>query len=85
MIIIAGLMISGTDNRILHFSGLVLGTAALYVLGTAWFCAEADSALAPALSTCVIPFIPGDLIKIIVTMLVGPVIHDRLEKAGLLK
>jgi len=49
------------------------------VLGTAWFCFEAKSTVSGALSICVFPFIPGDLIKMIIAMLIGPAIKKRLR------
>ena len=41
------------------------GTAVLYAVGTAWFMIQSGSMLGAALSACVIPFLPGDAIKII--------------------
>ncbi len=41
-----------------------LGTALLYVCGTAWFCAVTGTGAAGALSVCVLPFLPGDVLKI---------------------
>lgn len=84
MVIVSGLIIDRfPGRRWIHFLGLVLGTALLYAIGTAWFCYEAESALVPALGLCVFPFIPGDLIKIAAAMIFGPMIRSRLEKAKL--
>lgn len=44
--------------------GMAVGTAALYAVGTAWFMIQSGSALGAALAACVIPFLPGDAIKI---------------------
>ena len=43
---------------------MAAGTAALYLLGTAWFMIQSGNAPGTALSLCVIPFLPGDAIKI---------------------
>ena len=43
---------------------LALGTLAIYVLGTAWFVIQTGNGLVAALSLCVLPFLPGDAIKI---------------------
>ncbi len=67
-------------TRLIQAAGMLLGTAALYALGTAWFCIVTDSALAYALSLCVLPFIPGDLIKIIIVLLLGDTIKKRLRQ-----
>ena len=66
-------------NRIIQFAGIVLGTAVLYTLGTAWFCYVMDCDLAYALGLCVIPFIPGDIAKTIAAVAIGPVLRERLR------
>lgn len=82
MAIISGLVIEKYNNRIFQFVAMVLGTAVCYVLGTAWFCVIMDVGVAAALGMCVIPFIPGDIAKIILALMVGPVLRNRLRKAG---
>ena len=53
---------------------MVIGTALLYVIGTAWFMIQTGNALGAALSMCVLPFLPGDAAKIIAaTLLTVPV------------
>ena len=47
-----------------------------------WYCLQTGSALVPALGLCVFPFIPGDLVKMIAAMLLGPVIRERIRKAS---
>lgn len=64
--------------------GMALGTAALYAMGTAWFCFQAGQGLSAALAACVLPFLPGDCLKIAAAAAVGPVLRDRLTKAGLI-
>lgn len=84
MALVAGLFVERfPKNRAMQFVGMVLATAVLYVLGTAWFCFAMDSALVPALSACVIPFLPGDLVKVLVSLGVGPLLRSRLDQAGL--
>ena len=65
--------------------GLVLGDAACYVLGTAWFVFQMQCELSYALSVCVYPFIALDLAKIVVSCVVGALLRKRLEQAGVLK
>ena len=64
--------------------GLVLGTAVLYAFGTAWYCFQAGVELQKALAACVFPFIPFDLIKMAVALLVGIPVRRRLEQSRLL-
>lgn len=85
MVMISGLFIERFHSRIFHFAGMVLGTAACYALGTLWYCVSMDSGAVAALGLCVLPFVPGDLVKIGVAMLVGPMLRDRLTRAGLLQ
>lgn len=46
-------------------ASMVVGTALCYAVGTAWFMALTGVNLAGALVSCVIPFLPGDALKII--------------------
>ena len=53
---------------------LVLGTAILYAIGTAWFMVQTGNAPGTALGLCVLPFLPGDAVKMTaVTFLAVPV------------
>ena len=79
MAIVAGLIIDKTHSRFLHLFGMILGTLVLYTLGTAWFCVSMGSTVARALSLCVLPFIPGDIIKIVFAMILGMPLKKRLE------
>ncbi len=84
MVLISGLFVDRFPRkRLVQLAGMMLATAVLYALGTAWFCFAMDSALAPALTACVIPFLPGDLVKILISLAVGPMLRERLEQAGL--
>ena len=65
--------------------GLILGDAACYVLGTAWFVFQMKCELGYALAVCVYPFIVWDLAKIVVACLLGTLLRKRLEQAGVLK
>lgn len=43
----------------------VLGEAVMYAAGTAWFMYLTGSTLTVSLLSCVVPFIPGDIVKIV--------------------
>ena len=68
----------------LPFLGMALATAVLYAFGTAWYCVQAGVDLQKALAACVLPFIPFDLMKMILALLAGVPVRQRLEQAGLL-
>ena len=56
---------------------MILGTAALYFLGTVWFLFLTKRSLWESLTLCVFPFLIGDAAKIAVSAAVAP----RLGKA----
>ena len=84
--LIGGLFIEKSNgNPVVSGIGLVLGDAACYVLGTAWFVFQMQCELGYALSVCVYPFIALDLAKIVVSCIVGALLRKRLVQAGVLK
>lgn len=53
---------------------MTAGTVVLYIIGTAWFILQTKNPLGVALGMCVLPFLPGDAIKIAAaTAIAGPV------------
>ena len=84
MAVIAGVFIDKfTDKMYLCFLGMVLGTAVCYLLGTLWLAYQGGMNFQAALAAGVLPFIPGDLVKIVIAMLIGPQIRKQLIRAGL--
>ena len=82
--LICGLAVSAAPkNRVVQFIGMILGTAVLYTLGTAWYCFQSGNPRGGARGYRVTPFRPGDFIKMVVAAGVGPMIRTSLEKAGL--
>ena len=67
-------------NRLLLPVGMILGTAACYLFGTAWFMISTGSALGPALMSCVVPFLIGDAIKIAAATAICIPLKSRLDK-----
>lgn len=68
----------------LHFIGMIAGVAACYLFGTVWLAYLKHLSFAAALAAGVIPFIPGDIAKIIIVMIIGPQLYKALNKAHLL-
>ena len=56
---------------------LVLGTIACYALGTGWFMHATGRTLGESMGLCVLPFLPGDAAKILLSAFLAP----RLRKA----
>lgn len=72
----------GFSRRALLFS-MALGTAACYCAGLLWFMLVTGSALAGSLSACVLPFLPGDLLKIALACALCRRLQRPLRAAGL--
>lgn len=56
---------------------MVVGLTACYIVGTAWFMYITGNSLAASMTYCVIPFLPGDVVKIIL----ATVLTIRLRKS----
>lgn len=83
--LIGGLIMEKVNFHIVWSAiGLVIATAVLYVFGTVWFMILMKCDLGYAMGACVVPFIPLDLIKIVIATLLGKAIRMALSKAGLL-
>lgn len=72
---------TGVKRFLLMMLAAVLGTAVLYALGTAWFCHVMKRTVWEALALCVIPFLPGDLIKAAAAALLAPTVAKAVERA----
>lgn len=84
MAVIAGIFIDRTNGKLLpSLLGMVLGTVICYALGTIWLAYQANMDFKAALFAGVIPFIPGDLIKMVLAAVLGPKIKRQLRKAGI--
>lgn len=71
-------------HAVFSAAGMVAATAVAYGFGTAWFMIQAKAALGYSLMTCVVPFIPGDLVKIAVAGALGATVRKGLLRSGLL-
>ncbi|HZJ85873.1 MAG TPA: biotin transporter BioY [Erysipelotrichaceae bacterium] len=71
------------DKWYLCVLGMIIGTAICYAFGTMWLAYQANMTGKAALLAGVIPFIPGDLLKIFISAWIGPKIRSRLIKANL--
>ena len=74
MAFIAGCFYSPDSPR-RSILGMTLASAALYLLGLAWFMFSTGQNFVSALFVCVLPFIPGDVMKAVAVMMLA----GRLE------
>jgi len=74
---VVGIIVEKSEKNLkTYLLSMCLGIIACYILGTAWFMYVTNNNLISALTLCVLPFIPGDIIKIIF----GACIANRLKK-----
>lgn len=85
MAMIAGMIVDRYSSSMIRFWGILGATLIAYILETIWFCVVMDTVFVAALGICVFPFIPGDIVKIVIAVVIGPVLRDRLKKEGLYK
>ena len=69
---------SDKGRRVIVLIAMIAGTLILYALGTAWLAVSAHMGFIQALSAGVIPFIPGDLLKIAAAAIISPKIKSRI-------
>ena len=81
--IVGYILMSKSDKWWLHLLAMVAGEVVLYLIGTVWFCVQAGKTASAALAICVYPFIPLDIVKMVIVVLTGPMISSRLKKAHL--
>lgn len=64
--------------------GALLGMLVLYLVGTLWLALQLDLSLKAALFMGVIPYLPTDIIKIVLALFLGAQIRKHLTRAGLI-
>lgn len=67
---LTGLLISRVRTRWMPPVAMVVGLAACYAFGTAWFVILNQTPLGAALGMCVLPYLPGDALKIVAATLI---------------
>ena len=79
MIWIAGVFITRSKGKKwIDLTGMVIGTAAVYTVGTIWLSVQSGMDPRAALFAGVIPFLPGDAVKIILALFNGRKIRSLL-------
>ena len=59
---------------------MLLGTLFCYTIGTIWYILQSNISFFIALKLCVLPFIPFDIIKIIIASIIAYNIHPLIKK-----
>lgn len=76
---IDGLIARKDENLPRMMIQMLAGTFFCYLFGTIWFMFLTKMSLALSLSYCVIPFIPGDIIKMVLAALLGRRLAPQLR------
>ena len=85
MALICGYFIDRWGNRILlTFAGMLIGTCVCYLFGTVWLAFQSSYTFPEALAAGVLPYIPFDLVKLVLAATLGRELRTRLKKADLL-
>ena len=85
MAIICGFFIDRwSDKWYLCLAGMLLGCSVCYLFGTVWLSYQSKLSFSVALMSGVIPFIPGDLIKILITLPLGAALKKAVLRTHLL-
>ena len=85
LVFISGLCIQyGKYSKISQLVGMMSGTMICYLFGTVWLAFQANLSFTDALAIAVLPFLPGDILKLILSLFVGNRVRRHLIKAGLL-
>ena len=80
---ISSLFIHMKKGIIFDVIGMITGLALCYILGTIWFSYQQGKGFIASLLLCVVPFLIGDAIKIIVAVILGTQINKRLTHLNL--
>ncbi len=76
---IAGVFITRSyGKKWIDLTGMIIGTAAVYAVGTIWLSMQSGIGMRAALFAGVIPFLPGDAIKILLALFQGRKIRSLL-------
>lgn len=79
-VFVIGILISRAKNKFLrYFVAMFIGNVILYAIGTLWYMICSGNLVSAALGVCIIPFVPGDFVKIIAASVLGYELNRRLN------
>ena len=68
------------DTKYAALLGMIVGMAVCYAFGTAWLAVQTSQSFIAALPIGVLPYLPGDAVKIIVAAIAGPKLRAAVKK-----
>ena len=84
MSFIIGLICERTDNRILIFLAMILGSIPNYLLGAIQFSLVTSSNMYNAFLVCVLPFILVGVIKAVLATIIGSMLRNHKSIRGII-
>lgn len=80
MTMFAGFMVEKfPGKKLMHLIGMVVGLMIAYTLGTVWLAYQLDVTIKAGIFMAVVPYLPGDALKIAAALMVGPVLQKNLK------
>lgn len=67
-----------SGKRWMLSAAMIAGTAVCYAVGTAWFMRLTGASLKASLAGCVVPFLPGDAVKIAAASALSSALRSRV-------
>jgi biotin transport system substrate-specific component len=71
---------SFVKSLVINIIAMIIGLAVCYALGTAWFMISTGTGFGAAMVSCVIPFLPGDAMKIALAAILVAKLRPLLNK-----
>ena len=78
--LIVSLLLKHNRKKWMYPISMVAGTVVLYTFGTIWFILQTKGTVGSAMLSCVVPFLPGDAVKIAAASVISMGIRKRIEK-----
>ncbi len=85
LVFISGWFVEKWNNYFMQGIGMVIGTVLCYFVGSFWLAYQSQLNMKTALLSGMLPFLPGDVIKIVCGVLIGTAVRKRLRLAGMLE
>lgn len=81
---VCGLFVQKSHRKVMTLLGMLLGTFFCYTLGSIWLACQLSLTIKEALAIGVLPYLPGDIAKIALALILGTTLRTRLKKSGML-
>lgn len=81
MALVIGLLVPHCGNKLRYIiPTFALGLLVCYAFGTAWYTIITHTGIGAAIMTCVVPFLPGDAVKIVLSALLTTKLYRHIQK-----